>query len=262
MRKISLTLIAAVLFLAACSSQPTQTALPENTLPPSVSNQQAPAVQPTATLAAVPTREPTAVQPVPTDTSAPTAETVEIADPGVGLTAYEIVPGESQLQYEVGEVFINENNRFAVAVGVTPQVEGEILIDRAAPQNSQIGTITADISQFKSDSGRRDNAIRGRFLQSERYPTVTFIPTQIDGLPESYQEGQDIPLNITGDLTIREVTRPASFEAVVRLDGDQLTGQATTTILMSDYDFGPISVAGILKTEDEAKITLDLVARP
>jgi polyisoprenoid-binding protein YceI len=188
--------------------------------------------------------------------------TAEAAPPTAGLVTYKIVPGESQLQYEVGEVFLNENNRFAVAIGVTPQVAGEINLDLAAPQNSSLGTLTADISQFKSDSGRRDNAIRGRYLESEQYPMVTFVPTSIEGLPDSYQEGQDLPLKITGDLTIREKTLPVTFDALVRLEGNQLTGQATTTILMSDFEFGPISIAGILKTEDEAKITLTIVARP
>jgi polyisoprenoid-binding protein YceI len=175
---------------------------------------------------------------------------------------YKIVPGESTLQYEVGETFINENNRFAVAIGVTPQVSGEITVDTANPQNAAIGAITADISQFTSDSGRRDNAIRGRFLESSRYPMVTFTPTGLEGMPETYQEGQEITFKVTGDLTIRETTLPASFDVTARLEGGALTGQAATTILMSDFGFGPISIGGILNTEDEAKVTLNFVARP
>jgi polyisoprenoid-binding protein YceI len=253
MGKHLLILIVFAILLVACSSQAaTQAPLPVM-------------AEPTAAVTS-PTDAPLATEesaPLPAATEAPTSEpTAEAASPAAGLVTYKIIPGESQLQYEVGEVFIDENNRFAVAIGVTPQVAGEISLDLAAPQNSSLGTFTADISQFQSDSGRRDNAIRGRYLESERYPTVTFVPTSVEGLPESYQEGQDIPLKITGDLTIREKTLPATFDAVVRLEGNQLTGQATTTILMSDFEFGPISIAGILKTEDEAKITLKIVARP
>jgi polyisoprenoid-binding protein YceI len=162
----------------------------------------------------------------------------------------------------VAEVFINENNRLNVAIGVTSQIAGEITIDLNNPQNSHLGTITADISQFKSDSSRRDNAIRTRFLESARYPTVTFVPAQIEGLPASYQEGQEIALKISGDLTIRQTTRPVAFTVTVKLEGNTLSGQATTTILMSDFGFGPISIAGILKTEDQVKVTLRFVARP
>ncbi len=244
MKNLLMLLVASVFILAACGT-PAATTSPE-----------ADSLQPTSA-DATPLPPPTA-QPSATDTAQPTVEQA----PASSLTVFKIVPGESQLQYEVGEVFINDNNRFAVAVGVTPQIEGEIAIDKSAPQNSTIGKITADVSQFKSDSGRRDNAIRGRFLESERFPTVTFVPTQIEGLPETHQDGQDIQLKISGDLTIREVTQPVSFDATVRLDGDQLSGQATTIILMSDYQFGPISVAGILKTEDEASVTLTFIARP
>jgi polyisoprenoid-binding protein YceI len=259
MRKILLTIIVATFLLTACSGQTATQSLPETTNQPVSEATAANQEPPTETAA------PTEVPPTPQaaiETTAPTdVPTVESA-PVTAATTFNIIPGESQLQYEVGEVFISENNRFAVAIGITRQVEGEILIDRAAPQNSSIGAITADISQFQSDSGRRDNAIRTRYLESQRYPTVTFVPTQIEGLPESYQEGQEIPLQITGDLTIREVTQPATFDAMVKLEGDQLSGQATTTILMSEYGFGPINIAGILMTEDEVVVTLTFVARP
>jgi polyisoprenoid-binding protein YceI len=251
MRNTLILMIFSVLLLAACGSPPAVQTPPPTQAPqvveaqPTATNQ---SVSPTETPM---TEAPASTEPPPTEAPAASATVV-----------YKLVPGESQLQYEVGEVFINENNRFNTAVGVTPQVAGEITVDLSAPQNSSLGTITADISQFKSDSGRRDNAIRTRFLESERYPTVTFVPTQVEGLPSTYTEGQEIPLKISGDLTIRDVTKPVTFDAVVKLQGDSLTGQATTTILMSDFGFGPISIGGILNTEDETKVTLVLVARP
>lgn len=180
----------------------------------------------------------------------------------VGVTTYKIVDGESQLQYEVSEVFINQDNRFNVAVGTTTQITGEISGDPNNPQDITFSTYTADISQFTSDSGRRDNAIRDRFLESARFPDVTFSITQVEGLPETYREGEEVSLQIMGDLTVREVTNPVTFDTVVKLEGNTLSGNATTTILMSDYGFGPISIAGILNTEDEVKVTLDFVARP
>lgn len=180
----------------------------------------------------------------------------------VGVTTYKIVDGESQLQYEVSEVFINQDNRFNVAVGTTTQITGDISGDPNNPQDITFSTFTADISQFTSDSRRRDNAIRDRFLESARFPDVTFSITQVEGLPETYREGEEVSLQIMGDLTVREVTNPVTFDTVVKLEGNTLSGNATTTILMSDYGFGPISIAGILNTEDEVKVTLDFVARP
>jgi polyisoprenoid-binding protein YceI len=122
--------------------------------------------------------------------------------------------------------------------------------------------MTADITGFQSDSGRRDRAIQDRFLQTAQFPTVTFTPTQIVGLPEKIEPGVEYPLTLQGDLTIRDATKPASFDTKVKLQDGALTGQAVTTILMSDFGFGPIDVLGMLKTEDQVKITIDFVARP
>ena len=243
MKKISLFVLSLAFLLAACSSGTT------------------PSAEPVATLAV-----PTAVQEAaPTETSAAPAATEAPAAneaPSSGATVYKLVPGESVLQYEVGEVFLNQGNAFNMAVGRTPQVSGEVTLDPVAPQSSSLGTITADVSQFTSDSNRRDGAIQGRFLESSRYPNVTFNATSIEGLPATYQDGQEITFKINGDLTIREETKPVTFDVKATLSGDTLTGEAVTTILMSDFGFGPISIAGILNTEDEAKVTLFFVARP
>lgn len=218
--------------------------------------------------------EATAASPEILQTEMPVSETSPTQDPTEevaretessqtgGITVYQIIPGESKLTYEVGEVFLNQGNAFNLAVGTTSQVEGEITINQANPTESSLGEISADISQFTSDSNRRDNALRDRFIQSSQYPIVTFNAGQIAGLPENYQEGEEISLRISGDLTIREATRPVTFDATVKLEGDTLSGTAETTILMSDFGFGPIDIAGILKTEDEAKVTLNLIARP
>ncbi len=242
------------LLLAACGSAAPATETPE---PPAVVETQAPpAAEPTQ---GPPTLEPTAEQPQAQPSDTPAA--MEEPAPPAGAQVYQIVPGESWLQYEVGEVFL-EDNRFAVAIGVTPQVSGAITLDSAALQSASLGVITADVSQFKSDSNRRDGAIRDRFLESSTFPMVTFAPAQIEGLPKAYNEGETLTLTLTGDVTIRETTRPETFTVTVKLEGGALSGQAVTTILMSNYGFGPISIGGILNTEDEVKLTLSFVARP
>jgi polyisoprenoid-binding protein YceI len=179
-----------------------------------------------------------------------------------GVQRFVIVPAESSVTYRVAETFISEGNRLAVAVGVTTVVRGEIFVDRQRPSNSRIGTVTVDISQFKSDSERRDNAIRTRWLESARFPIAEFAPTAIEGLPETYQEGREVPLQITGNLKIRDVTRPTTFAATVKLDGSVLTVAGSTTIKMTDFGFNPPSILGILRAENEARLEFRFVARP
>lgn len=177
------------------------------------------------------------------------------------VLSFTIVPGESNASYEVNEVFIKEGNVLNTAIGVTEVVSGVIHIDYNNPQKSMIGPISVDISQFVSDQGLRDKAIRERWLESEKFPIATFVSKSVQGIPEVGEEGKDYPIKITGDMTIRDVTKEVTFDATVKVENNTLSGTATTTLLMSDFEVGPINVIGILKTDDEVKLTLKLVAK-
>ncbi len=190
------------------------------------------------------------------------AATTPAAPAGAGVVVFRIIPEESEVTYEVGETFLNQNNRYAIAVGRTQQVNGEVRFDQANPRNSSVGTLTIDISTFTSDSPRRDNAIRDRWLESARYPLATFTPTTIEGLPDTYTSGEEVTLTITGDLTVRDVTRPATFTVTGAIDGETMRGVAETQIKMTDFGFDPPDIAGVLRAEDDVKISFSFVARP
>jgi polyisoprenoid-binding protein YceI len=254
MKKFILAGALLILILSACTGQATPTTEAPVSEPSSM-----PALAAEATSAPA-QAEPTSPPAVPTSTiQEPVTLPVEPA--AGGAVIYKIVPGESSATYEVGETFFNEN-RFNLAVGRTPQVSGEVSLDAANPQNSSIGPLEIDISQFQSDSSRRDNIIRDRFLESRRFPIATFTPNSISGLPGSYTAGQELSFQVMGDLTVKETTKPVTFDVTAKLDGDTLTGTAVTTILLSEFGVGPIEIAGMLGTEDQAKLTLAFVARP
>jgi len=223
-----------------------------------------------APAAQTPTEAPTRA-PAPTEVPAPTTAAAtpaatgadtNAAPAGSGVIVFRIIPEESQVTYEVGETFLNQNNRYAIAVGRTQQISGEVRFDPANPRNSRVGPLTIDISAFTSDSPRRDNAIRDRWLESARYPLATFAPTAIEGLPETYTAGEEITLTITGDLTVREVTRPTTFTVTGAIDGETMRGVAETQIKMTDFGFQPPDIAGVLRAEDDVKISFSFVARP
>lgn len=221
---------------------------------------------------AAPTPAPTATTP-PQPTTAPTATTAQSAAPAEATSAPEpaaagastitlkIVPDESKASYAVDETFLNQNNRLVTAVGVTTIINGEILLDPQNPANTRVGEITVDISALKSDSDRRDGAIRRDWLESAKYPISRFVPTAYEGLPSSYEIGQDLTFKMTGDMTVRDTTIPVTWDVVARYDGSQLVGTATTQIKMSAFNFTAPNIAGILRAEDDAKLTLEFVAR-
>lgn len=254
MPRLFVFFVAFSLLLSACAGS-TPVASPE-----SVGTDAPTATEIPPTLAATAT---TAAEPGMTPTDSMSAmEITPTESVNTGPVEYQIDPSESSVSYEVGETFFNQNNRFNVAIGVTNGINGSVQLDVLNPQSTTLSTITVDISQFESDSGRRDNTIRDRFLESSRFPIATFVPTQITGLPEQYNVGEMLSFQVTGDLTVREATRPVTFDVQASLNEGILAGQASTTLLMSEFGVGPIQMAGVLGTEDEVKITFNFVARP
>lgn len=181
------------------------------------------------------------------------------ASPDASRRLFRIDPAQSEVRYEVGETFFSENNRFAIAVGRTRGISGEILVDLGEPAASQLGEIVIDVSQFTSDESRRDNYIRRNGLESARYPLARFVTRALEGLPAAIEPGAQVAFTIRGDLTVKEVTRPVEWQATARLEGDRLIGRAETEIRMSDFGVGPIRIP-FLATEDVVRLVFEFVA--
>ena len=196
----------------------------------------------------------------------PAARTLAAAAPAapaqIPATALRFVidPQASEASYHVGETFFR-NNTFKVAVGVTHGIQGDVYVDRAHPDQSRIGTITVNVNEFTSDSRHRDDAIRTGWLESDKYPTATFTPTSIEGLPKTYVAGRTIPVTITGNLTVHNVTKPTTFTGTLRLSGETLTGTMQSTVLMKDFGFDPPSIM-MLQTQDKANLEFQFTAHP
>jgi polyisoprenoid-binding protein YceI len=178
-----------------------------------------------------------------------------------GVERFVIDSSASQALYHVGETFFNRNNQFKIAVGTTHGIQGQILVNRAHPSQSRIGPITVDISQLTSDSRRRDREIRSQWLESARYPTAVFTPTSIDGLPDAYVDGRAIPIRIAGNLEVHGVTKPVTFTGTVTLNGQTLTGDATTSVLMTDFGFDPPSLLGFLQAQNQVELEIQFTAQ-
>lgn len=203
-------------------------------------------------------------QPDPADQVAeatpPPAE--EQATGAAGARIFELVPEQSSMQYFVEEEFFGQAVPFVTAIGKTSALNGSVAlqIDGNAVQ-IESGAFEADISTLTSDRPRRDQAIRDRWLQSSRFPIATFVATEALNVPADAAFGQDINFQVSGDMTIREVTNPLTWDMTARIDGDTLSGTATTFFFMKDYGFDPPDIAGILRVTDGVTVTVDFVAQ-
>ncbi len=215
---------------------------------------------PTTAPTSAPATAPAGAASSPTDAPAPTAASASASAGDSAEQLYRIDANQSEVRYEVNET-IFQGNRLNTAVGTTKGIAGELRLNFAQPAQSQIGDIVIDISQFTSDESRRDNFIRRQGLESGTYPQATFKTTSISGLPDKVAVGEEISFQMTGDLTVKHTTKPVTWDVKLKVGDKQLTGSASTQILMSDFGVGPLQLP-VLQTEDQVKLFFDFVAAP
>lgn len=173
---------------------------------------------------------------------------------------FRITQDESQARFNIDETLAG--NRITV-VGTTSEVAGDILVDFASPQSSQVGTIVINARTLRTDNESRNRAIRSSVLQSARdeFEFIEFVPSSISGLPESVAVGDSISFEIEGDLTVRGTTQTVTFTADVTLAADdRLEGLASTTVLYRDFNLTIPNVPSVTDIADEVILEIEFVA--
>ncbi len=147
------------------------------------------------------------------------------------------------------------------AVGRTNAVSGDIYLTRQGLAASPPSVLRVDLRTLRSDETRRDNYVRNNTLQADRFPYAEFVIERVDGFPTSYQDGQEVSLQVSGTMTIRGTARPMTFDVRARYGGGTLTGVAHTSFRLSDFGLSPPNIAGFVTVEDEMRLQVVLVAR-
>ena len=81
---------------------------------------------------------------------------------------------------------------------------GTATIDEATPASSKVD-LTFDVTSIDTGNADRDGHLKSPdFFDAEKYPTITFTSTDVK------RDGSD--WTITGDLTIKDVTKPVTIE--------------------------------------------------
>jgi polyisoprenoid-binding protein YceI len=232
-RKVSLLLVSCVLtlsFLAACAGA------------------SAPPTAPTATVAP-------AAQP-----QQPVAE---------GARRFVVVPAESSAAYVVDEEFLagalaklGIDAGLQKITGSTNEVTGELQLKLDDPQNALVsGEFTVNLPSLKTDQDRRDSWIRDNALESNRFPVAKFVATSINNAPASYTDGAEVTFQLLGDLTVRDITQPVTFDVTATLTDDTIKGVATTAMKISSFGFDPPNFANTLTVADDFTIQVELTAK-
>ncbi|WP_419960102.1 YceI family protein [Psychrobacillus sp. BM2] len=121
-----------------------------------------------------------------------------------------------------------------------------------------------DVKSINSNNEDRDNHLRsGDFFDIETYPSIKFVATDI-------KKKDDGEYDVTGDLTIKDVTKPVTFDVEYGGKGTNPWGQEVVAFSadtkVNRKEFGltwnqALETGGVLVGED-IKITVELELNP
>jgi polyisoprenoid-binding protein YceI len=142
------------------------------------------------------------------------------------------------------------------AVGRTPEVSGSMTIDGTTITALEV---TVDMTTLRSDRPQRDEQLRQRGLETDRFPTATFTLTQPVEVGQRPKEGEPIELTAVGDLTLHGVTRQVSVPVQAAIGGDRIQAVASLDVALADYGIEKPTGFLIVSIADTGTIELHLL---
>jgi len=191
---------------------------------------------------------------------APEATALPASTPqGSNTVVFQIVPDQSQVSFSIHEELGGEPK---TVVGTTNQVAGQLAVNMQDLSQTQVGVIQVSARALATDNNRRNGAIRNFILNTDQYEFITFTPKSITGLSGAAQPGQSFTFQMSGDLTIRNVTQSVTFNVTAQgVSLSQITGTALAKVNRADFKLDIPRVQNVANVGDEVTLQIDFVAK-
>jgi polyisoprenoid-binding protein YceI len=173
----------------------------------------------------------------------------------LATTRWTIDPVHSRVAFSIKHMVVT------TARGHFKGVKGTIVLDEANPGASSV-EVEIDATSIDTADENRDNHLRsGDFLLADEHPTITFKSTSV--APQGGSRAK-----VTGDLTMRGVTRPITLDVEMGGKGKNMQGaeiigfEATGRINRKDWGVSfnsPLELGGFA-LGDDLKIEIDIEA--
>jgi polyisoprenoid-binding protein YceI len=151
----------------------------------------------------------------------------------------------------VGHDFPND------AVGETKSITGAMAFDSSGNVIPNASKFVLDAGTFVSDKDRRDGFVRERLLEAEQYPSIAFVPTNVRGVGLPLPTSGKRPFEMTGDLTVRSVTRPTTWKGTVQFKDGRVSGSGATAFTFNDVQIEQPRVPVLLSVADTIHLEIE-----
>jgi polyisoprenoid-binding protein YceI len=165
---------------------------------------------------------------------------------------------EAKARYKVREQLAGINFP-SEAVGTTESVTGMVVVNPDGSIDGSRSKLTVDLRTLKSDQQMRDGFIQSRTLETEKYPTLEFVPRRANGLPKPLPAGMQAQagFQLVGDMTLHGVTKEVTWNVVATFGNDQVAGRATTTLQFETFNLTKPSLARLLSVDDKIELEIE-----
>jgi polyisoprenoid-binding protein YceI len=143
----------------------------------------------------------------------------------------------------------------STAVGRTPDVSGSLVLDGSTITEA---SFDADLTTLQSDSGMRDGQLGRQGLETDTYPTATFVlaePIELAAVPA---EGETIQATAVGDLTLHGATQRVEIAVEARLANGVVTVVGSLPIAFGEYGMTAPESMRVLSIDENGTMEFQL----
>lgn len=167
------------------------------------------------------------------------------------MATYKIDPLHSEIKFKVKHLMISN------VTGEFKTFDASIEADAEDFSDARI-SFEADVDSISTNNDQRDGHLKSNdFFNAAEFPKLRFVSTSV-------QKISDNELSVTGDLTIRDVTRPITLQAEIGGSMVDFYGQtkvgfdAAGTIQRKDFglSWDAVTEAGGVVVSNDVKLQL------
>jgi len=166
-------------------------------------------------------------------------------------------PSQSSARYIAQEELTGQGDN--EVVGETQAIQGTLLFDESWMPIAG-SRVDVDMRTLVSDESRRDNYLYDNTLETGEFPLATFIATGVEGIESGLVDGEETTFTLVGDLTLHGVTNEAKWDVTATLSGESVTGTASTSFILEDYEMEKPIVGPVVSIDDVIVLEMDVVA--
>jgi polyisoprenoid-binding protein YceI len=173
-----------------------------------------------------------------------------LAPTRAAVETYKIDPVHSSVGFSI-------RHTLGKVPGVFAKFSGTIVADRDHLENSTVEA-TIDVASVDTRTEKRDNHLRSAdFFDAIKFPAISFKST-------TWKKTGDATFDVTGDLTIKNVTKPVVLNVNLLgfgpgMQGAMVSGwEATTKLNRRDFGVnGPAMLGSLVGDEVAVTITVE-----